>query len=340
MEKLNIRIGVIGCGTISRNVHLPVLFALPGVELAWIADTNEATGRSLSRASGIPFCHISPSDIVLPVADIVLIAVPNGVREAYYQYFEGNRDIGLYIEKPFAKSIAEHNRILRDRAPWQVAAGLDRRSFGLTRLVRDLFIHRPFGGPLSMNIEFGGLGRVLIGDSFMSNATLAGGGSLYQMGVHYLDSALFASCAEDVELRTGRMITDHGMDIHVEGCFDLRLGASESMPLSILVTQLQAANNRIEILFEGAKVSFSIMYGGDSLSITPREPGSAKWKLVPDSMAGPLDTFASFGLHWTNVIEAFRIRRENYTSASQALLTTKAIELLYSLPAENACLED
>jgi predicted dehydrogenase len=214
---------------------------------------------------------------------------------------------------------------------------LDRRSFGLTRLVRELFLHRPFGKALSIKIEFGGLGRVLIGDSFMSNSSLAGGGALYQMGVHFLDAVLFASCAEDVELRTGRMITAHGMDIHVEAQLDLILSPAERLPLAILVTQLQVANNRIEIAFEGAMVSFSIMYGERWLQVTPRHPGSSRWKLVPEVTTGPLDMFASFGLHWTNVIEAFRTRTENYTSASQALLTSKAMELLYSIPAEGDC---
>jgi len=340
MNPSKLRIGVIGCGTISRNVHLPVLFAIPDVELAWIADTNQLSGHSLSRASGIPFHPISPSQIDLPSADMVVLAIPSGAREAYYDYFETNREVGLYIEKPFAKSIAEHTRIVGDRAPWQVAVGLDRRSFGLTRLVRELFYHRPFGKPLSIKIEFGGLGRVLIGDSFMGNSSLAGGGALYQMGVHFIDAALFASYAEDVELRDGRMIFAQGMDIDVEGHLDLMLSTDEKLPLSILITQLQVANNRTEIAFEGATVSLSLMYGERWLQVAPRHPGSPRWKLVPEATTGPLDLFASFGLHWTNVIEAFRTRTENYTSASQALLTSKALELLYSIPAEGDCQDE
>jgi len=334
METSILRIGVIGCGTISRNVHLPVLLAIPGIKLAWVADTNQLSGYALSRASGIPFHRISSSKIDLPFADIVVLAVPNGARDSYYNYFASNREAGLYVEKPFAKSIAEHTRIVNGRAPWQVAVGLDRRSFGLTRLLRELFLHRPFGKPLSIKIELGGLGRVLIGGSFMSNSSLAGGGALYQMGVHFLDAVVFASCAQDVELRTGRMITADGMDIHVEGQLDLVLGPAERLPLAILVTQLQVANNCIEIAFEGASVTFSIMYGERCLQVTPRNPGSSRWKLVPEATTGPLDMFASFGLHWTSVIQAFRTRTENYTSASQALLTSKAMELLYSIPAE------
>lgn len=337
MKTSRLRIGVIGCGTVSRNVHLPVLFATPGVELAWLADTNKLSGQSLSRASGIPFHHIAVAKVDLPPADMVVFAIPSGAREAYYDYFEKYPEVGFYLEKPFAKSIAEHIRIIGNRAPWQVAVGLDRRSFGLTRLVRELFLHRPFGKPLSIKIEFGGLGRFLIGDSYMSDSVLAGGGMLYQMGVHFLDAALFASRAEDVELRTGRMIVANEMDIHVDAQLDLILSATERLPLSILVTQLQATNNRIEIGFEGATVSFSIMYGEQSLLVTPRHSRVSSWKLMPEAETGPLDVFASFGLHWKSALEAFRTRTENYTSASQALLTSKAMGLLYSIPAEGDC---
>jgi predicted dehydrogenase len=329
-----IRVGVIGCGSISRNVHIPVLSALPGVELAWIADTNKSVGSALSRISGIPFHHLSVDKIDLPAADIALLAIPNGVRPPYYEFFEGNHEIGLYIEKPLARSVEEHNRIVRNRAPWQVAVGYDRRSFGLTRLVRELFLHRPFGKPLSIKIEFGGVGRVLIGDSFMADSSLAGGGSLYQMGVHFLDAVLFASDPSDVELRTGRMITANRVDIHVQGTLDLRLSPTDLVPLTILVTQLQPANNRIEVAFERAMISFSIMYGERFITVTPRQSDACKWRLTPEVTTGPMDMFASFGLHWTNVIEAFRTRQTNYTNASQSLLTTRAMELLYSIPAE------
>jgi predicted dehydrogenase len=284
--------------------------------------------------SGLPFHHLHSESLDLPSAEIVLLAIPNGVRDPYYLFLEEKNDIALYIEKPLAKSVKEHNRILGSRAPWQVAAGYDRRSFGITRLASDLFLHQPFGRAVSVKIEFGGLGRVLIGGTFMSDPALAGGGTLYQMGVHFLDAVVFASSATDVELRTGRLITANGMDVHVEGNLELRLSPTDILPLSILVTQLQAANNRIEIAFERATVRFSIMYGERSLRVTPNQADSSDWTLVPDVTTGPLDMFASFGLHWTNVIEAYRTRKPNYTSASQTLLTTKAMELLYSIPAE------
>ena len=334
LQESRVRIGIIGCGTISRNVHVPVLLALPLVELVWLADTNKLVGDSLSRASGVHFHHVSPATIELPSADMIVIAIPNGARPAYYEYLAGRKEIGLYVEKPFARSVAEHGRIVSGRYPWQVAVGLDRRSFGLTRLAKELFQHLPFGNPLSMTVEFGGLGRVIVGDSYMADASLAGGGDLYQMGVHFLDAALFASGAVDAQLRRGRLITSRELDIHVEGHLSLTLANRATLPLSILVTQLQAATNLIQIVFERATVSFSIMYGQRGLHVSSQSNGSAHWTLVPEATTGPLELFASFGLHWTNAIKAFRTRTENYTNASQALLTSQVLELLYAIPPE------
>jgi len=50
-----VRIGVVGCGAISRNAHLPVLLSFPSVKVVWLADTNQRSGQALSKASGVRF---------------------------------------------------------------------------------------------------------------------------------------------------------------------------------------------------------------------------------------------------------------------------------------------
>jgi len=335
MPERQMSVGIIGCGTICRNVHLPVLSALPAVKVAWIADVNVKAGQSLSYSSGIPFHLISLPDISLPAADIVVLAIPNGIREPYYTYLESVPATCLYVEKPFAKTFAEHIRITRGRAPYQVAIGLDRRSFALTRLAQELFIQRPFGEVVSIDIKFGGLGRVLIGDSFMHDASLAGGGALFQMGVHFIDAVLFASNARDVQLQKGRLIMARGLDVHVEAQLGISLASEKVVPLTITITQLQAVTNSITIAFERAEVSFDIMYGGNHwLTVTPRSSQEHRWRLAPEPRTGPLDLFSSFGMHWQSAIHAFRSHTENYTSASQAVITSKTLELLYSIPRE------
>ena len=325
------RVGVIGGGTISRNVHVPVLLAMPEASVAWIADTR-VEARALADWSGARFHHVRGERLDLPPADMVLLAVPNGARAPYYEHLAG-AGYGVYVEKPFARSRSEHALYAQGFNPGRIAVGLDRRSFGLTRLARRLFRQRPFGAPLSIRVEFGGLGRVLVGDSYMSDAQLAGGGALYQMGVHFIDAALFAADARDVTGGHGLLTISHGLDAHVEGSLDVELADGQSVPLQVLVTQFAAADNRVTFEFEHAAAALSIAYGVSSIEVTPTS-GDGKFQVSPDDAAWPLDVFASFATHWRAAFRAFRTGEENYTSAGRTILTTKALELLYALPVE------
>jgi predicted dehydrogenase len=48
-------VGVIGCGNIVQNVHLPVLLNLDEVRVAWMTNIDKKKGMELSKVSGIPF---------------------------------------------------------------------------------------------------------------------------------------------------------------------------------------------------------------------------------------------------------------------------------------------
>lgn len=330
-----IRVGIVGCGVITRNVHIPVLLALPNVKLMWMADVNTTSGAALSRASGIRFHPIRAENVDLPEADLVALAIPNGARPIYYEHLSKRPAVGLYVEKPLARSIAEHRYITGGRPPSHVAVGLDRRSYAVTRAACELFQYLPFGAPLSASLQYGGLGGLQTGGSYMADPAMAEGGTLYQVGVHFLDAIVFASRAVDVSLVTGHQIQFSGLDIHIDGQLSLELHDGSHIPLDVVVTQLRPVTNRVQIVFERATVRFSVMYGTTSLEIVSRDDDQVNWKLTPRDGLGAMEMFASFALHWTNVIDALRTGRENYTSASQAMLTTKALELLYSLPCES-----
>jgi predicted dehydrogenase len=303
--------------------------------VAWLADVNAPVGSRLSRACGVRFQRISNDVVDLPDADLVVLAIPNGVRGPYYEYLDTRTESALYVEKPLARSVSEHRRIADPRLPSRVAVGLDRRSYAVTRAAGELFEHRPFGVPVSASFEFGGPGGLQTGSGYMAKPAIAGGGLLYQVGVHFLDAILFASQAIDVRIVSGHKIEASGLDIHVEAQLSVELSDRSHFPLNVLVTQLGPVSNQIEVVFERAVVTFSVMYGTNFLNVSPRDNTHVGWTLIPREGVGAMEMFASFALHWTMAIDALRTGRENYTSASHVLLTTKALELLYSLSSES-----
>src|ERR1035441_3290315 len=145
-------LGIVGAGEIVANLHLPVLKAISDVRIAWITDINHQRAKSLGRAFGVLAVPLPADLLALPEAEIVLLAIPYGVRAPYYEALR-DRPCALYVEKPFAKSMEEHLAICGNRQPFQIACGFQRRSLASVGLVKSLIEDQTMG-PLQ-RVEFG-----------------------------------------------------------------------------------------------------------------------------------------------------------------------------------------
>src|ERR1700730_14990387 len=101
---MSLRIGIIGAGQIVEDAHLPVLKAIEGTTITWIADIDKARADLLSRMYHVR--EIEASDISRAIADIdvCLIAIPLGVRRDYIERC-AESGVALYAEKPFARTV-------------------------------------------------------------------------------------------------------------------------------------------------------------------------------------------------------------------------------------------
>lgn len=329
-QAASLKVGIVGCGTIVRNVHLPVLLSLPRVEVAWLTDKDASKARALEAASGVAAVILPQQLSRLPKTDLLLLGIPNGPRPPFMDLIRQGLARCAYVEKPFAKSIEEHEFLTRGLEAWQVAVGQDRRAFGLTRLAREVVEKQIFGHLRSVRFEFGGLGRILTGGGYLGNAQLAGGGILYQMGVHYIDSILFITKARHVSLESGVMEVEDDLDIHTEADLVLTLEDGGEVPFHVLTTTLEKASNRIELVFDRAQVHFVPAYGESKLAVLTHSGGIIGY-LHPTPKHGPLNVHASYAAHWGRFLEAVAQRTPNETSAVTCRLTTMVLEALYSL---------
>lgn len=87
-EKRQLTLGIIGAGDIVAKAHLPTISTLEDVSVSWIADRDLQKARSLGRAFGINGCLAVESERELPMADVVLLAVPYGARDEFYSYLK------------------------------------------------------------------------------------------------------------------------------------------------------------------------------------------------------------------------------------------------------------
>jgi predicted dehydrogenase len=183
-----IKIGVLGAGRVSRDMHLPVLANIPEAGLTWLCDKNEQRARKLAKLYSIPAVYTRLEEC--SEVDIVLVAIPVGYRPALMDYIF-RRGWHVFCEKPFAVSLSEHDRYLTAAVAnnVQVAVGLVRR-YGSATLMAKKIVRGGYFGPVIQVWANEGTRTKRTGqgsDWYLTDPKVAGGGVLMETGSHLVD---------------------------------------------------------------------------------------------------------------------------------------------------------
>jgi predicted dehydrogenase len=322
-------IGVIGAGQVIRNAHLPVLTTSLETVVTWILDLDPGKATRLARAHRIRACRREDLDAALADVDIVLLAIPFGARAPYYDLLATRRPLALFVEKPFATTVEQHLALCRPYADYQIACGLNRRASGAVRAARALLEHRLFGALRAVRAAFGRCGAILGGGQYHSDPRLAGGGILLEMGVHYLDAALYCAAAADVAVESGWMIEDLGFDLHTDARLRMTLAGGAHVPFGVTVSVLADQREGIEFECEQATVSLSLARN----RLVLRSPDRRYDVDLTPAVARQATTASQciFGI-WQSFLDGLAQHQPGFAAARSSLLTTRAIEGLYALP--------
>ncbi|MFA6450499.1 MAG: Gfo/Idh/MocA family oxidoreductase [bacterium] len=107
MAKRKARIGIIGCGRIAREGHLPYLKENPDVELVAAMDINDTFRDKICDSFGIAEGCRTPEELFdRGRLDGVLICTPNWVHKDL-TLMAAERGAHVFCEKPMAVSVAE-----------------------------------------------------------------------------------------------------------------------------------------------------------------------------------------------------------------------------------------
>jgi virulence factor len=106
-----LRIGVIGLGDIARKAYLPVLTALPGLELHLHTRTR-ATLDEIGDAHRLPHRHATLEDLLAQDLDAAFV---HAATDAHPQITEALLRAGVpaYVDKPLARSYAQAEALVR-----------------------------------------------------------------------------------------------------------------------------------------------------------------------------------------------------------------------------------
>jgi predicted dehydrogenase len=181
-----IRVGLAGFGLAGRVFHAPLIDAVDGLALSVVV-TSDAGRAEQARAAYPDARVVAGVDEAWAQLDVLVVAAPNRAH-APLALEAGARDVPVVIDKPFAATADDAQRVLD--AGGRVTVFQNRRWDGdfltVARLVRD-----------------GTLGRVVRFDSRFERfrpdvaagwrelgAPEEGGGQLFDLGAHLVDQAI------------------------------------------------------------------------------------------------------------------------------------------------------
>jgi predicted dehydrogenase len=112
MKADTVRVGIIGAGTNTRDVHIPKLREIPGVEIVAVANRTRESAEAVAGKFGIPRIHDRWQDVVAdPGVDAVLVGTwPSLHRDATVASLETGKHV--LCEARMAMDAAEAREML------------------------------------------------------------------------------------------------------------------------------------------------------------------------------------------------------------------------------------
>ncbi|MEY3367587.1 MAG: Inositol 2-dehydrogenase/D-chiro-inositol 3-dehydrogenase [Bacteroidota bacterium] len=320
-------VGIIGAGDIVFAAHLPFLKSA-AAKPVWILDVAEKNVTAAAKAFDIPLALKAADIQQAPDTDLVLIACPYGVRQPYYSFLRGKRS-ALYIEKPVAKRLQEHQDIMALREDHAICAGFLRRSMGITNTVKGIIESELFGQLRHVRSEFGTATQISSGGGFAKNVQLAGGGQLLESAIHNIDAICYMAGVHSARVLRKKMIHENGFDLHTEALIELSTPQQQSVGLELLVTCFKSTNYEIVMQFDNATLTFSL-FKDIKPEIRSHKGGPAF--RISDVLAGdqPSQPYEVLHAFWNDFMQAADSGAANYTNLCATLATTSIIEALYS----------
>jgi myo-inositol 2-dehydrogenase/D-chiro-inositol 1-dehydrogenase len=181
-----VRIGFIGCGRATDQLHLPALKSLQGVEVVGLADTDPDALRRASRHVRAEHLVADYQDLLkVDSIDAVAVCVP---AQRHVEVALAALDAGkhLFIEKPLALTLEDCDRLIAraSRTTRTVMLGFNTRWHRLTRHARAL-IQQGRLGPLDLIRGVLTSSHHTVPEWRRTRAT--GGGVLLELAIHHFD---------------------------------------------------------------------------------------------------------------------------------------------------------
>ena len=246
-----IRYGIIGFGLFAERVIAPAIKASSNSELVAIQKRSHNAAQQKAREYSIPLAFDSAEKLVAhPDIDAVFIASANA-RHCPETLIAARAKKHVLVEKPIAMNAAEARRMIaackKNRVKLMVGHML--RLSPLVRRIRDIVRSGMIGEITAARSEF-----IYDGQSsqrkWLFDRKLAGGGPVFDIGVHGLDTLRFV--LDDEVVMTKSVLHPRPTATRTEGSANISLKFSRGTVASIYCS-FMAPLRRTFIEFVGTK---------------------------------------------------------------------------------------
>jgi oxidoreductase len=185
---MNVRVGVVGLGWAGRELWLPLLREHTDFEVVAAVDADPASREAFGRATGVT-THSTVDALTAREVDLAVVAVPNHLHAEVAGVLLAS-GISVFLEKPVCVSSAEVDTLaVAERSGGMLLAGSAIRYRGdvaaLRRAISDLgdIRHVDLGWVRARGVPRAG--------GWFTQRDKAGGGALFDLGWHLLDTLAF-----------------------------------------------------------------------------------------------------------------------------------------------------
>jgi len=315
----DIKVGIIGAGGISSSVHLPLLSCIDNVSIEFIADTiNPEVLAKAYKTTPIKISEVSS----LPNCDVVLLAIPVGVKEEYVREF-ASRDCYIFAEKPFAIDLKTHFKFLE--LSDKITCNYMATYYNTMRQIKDIISSQIFGPIKKISIVEGGIigktGRSK--NSYQANPKLSGGGFLMESSCHTFSQLDFLF--NNITVNDATVIWEDDFD--VESNVSFNVDDQNSFVIDYTGTMIKHVEPMTTIYFENNTLQYSHLDPESIFTISTLDSNS-------QFLINQQNYFASnfpqaYYLKWKDFLSKISTSEKLDTKKETSILTTQLINDIF-----------
>jgi predicted dehydrogenase len=319
-----VRLGIVGCGMITSESHLPAILKSPMVEPAFLVDNDLERANSLVRKFGITTRTSTNLAQVLDQADGVIVATPNHTHVSIASEAL-QRGIPVLIEKPLANTTAEARQLceLAESRGTFISVGYNLRHFPCVPLFKRLLRENFFGTLRHFHFEFGTVGGWAPVSGYNLDRRQAGGGVLVVSGTHVIDRMLdwFGEPSHITYADDSRGGVEANCKASME--FDNELGRFTG---SFFFSKTIALKNKFFLQADGYNAELPL---GEQRQITllPKNLPGTKMFIQANNAPELIDSYKS---QVEEFAQCIRLRQQPVVNGREGLLSVEFFERCYA----------